>query len=125
MRENLHININNSDIDIAHRLGTNKSQNNSRPVIVKLQSRQAKYIIMNACVTVKPNLYVNESLTTKRRSLFKIVLENNTEFQQCYKNDGKIVSKLKHSNRKHIITTDETLADFLVPVFKGALNTQT
>lgn len=71
IRENVHLNISKSDINVAHRLGATKSQNDTRPIIVKLQSRKTKYIIMNACVTVKPNLYINESLTTKRRSLLK------------------------------------------------------
>ena len=126
IREKLHININNSDINVAHRLGAKKSQNDTRPIIVKLQSRQTKYTIMNACVTVKPNLYINESLTTKRRSLFKIVWDirkqHREKFQQCYTNDGKIVVKLKHSQRKHIITNDAGLANFLdnYPVLKEA-----
>ena len=128
IRENLHINLNNSNINVAHRLGAKKSQNDSRPIIVKLQSRQTKYTIMNACVTVRPNLYINESLTTKRRSLFKIVWDirkqHREKFQQCYTNDGKIVVKLKHSHRKHIITNDAGLTHFLdsYPVLKESSN---
>ena len=117
IRDKLHINIDNSDINVAHRLGAKKSQNDSRPIIVKLHSRQTKYTIMNACVTVRPDLYINESLTTKRRSLFKIVWDirkqHRDKFQQCYTNDGKIVVKLKHSQRKHIITNDASLTHFL------------
>lgn len=124
IKENLHINITNNDINVAHRLGVKKSPIDTRPIIVKLQSRQVKYNIMNACVTVKPHLYFNESLTPKRRSLFKIIWDirkqHRDKFQQCYTNDGKIVVKLKHSSRKHFITTDATLAAFLdrYPVLK-------
>ena len=72
---------------------------------------------MSACVTVKPNLYINESLTPKYRSLFKKVWDIRKQyrelFQQCYTQDGKIYVKLKTSNQKQGITSDATLADFL------------
>lgn len=130
IKDNLHLNINNTDINVAHRLGVRKSQNDTRPIIVKLQSRQTKYTIMNACVTVRPNLYINESLTPKRSSLFKIVRDirkqHREKFQQCYTQDGKIVVKLKHSQRKHVITNDADLSQFLdsYPVLKEATNLQ-
>lgn len=76
IKDNLHLNIEHKDIKVAHRLGSRNTQNNNRPIIVKLHSRQQKYDIMRAYVTVKPNLYVNESLTPKRRSLFKKSLEH-------------------------------------------------
>ena len=81
---------------------------------------------MNACITVKPNLYINESLTPKRRFLFKKVWDirkrHRDLFQQCYTQDGKIYVKLRASNHKHVITTDSDLVDFLdkYPVFKDA-----
>lgn len=70
IKDNLHINITQSDINVAHRLGSRNSQNMKRPIIVKLHSREKKTEIMKACVTIKPNLHINESLTPKRRSLF-------------------------------------------------------
>ena len=79
---------------------------------------------MSACVTVKPNLYVNESLTPKRRALFKKVWDIRKQhrdlFQQCYTHDGKIYVKLKVSNQKQAITTEASLTDFLdkYPVLK-------
>ena len=72
---------------------------------------------MSVCVTVKPNLYINESLTPKRRHFLKKIWEirkhHKERFQQCYTHDGKIYVKLKASNQKQVITSDATLADFL------------
>ena len=124
IKDNLHLNITPSDINVAHRLGAKRAPNTTRPIIVKLHSRQMKTEIMNACITVRPKLYINESLTLKRRSLFKIIWEIRKQhrdlFQQCYTQEGKICVKLKISNQKHIITTDETLNDFLdkYPILK-------
>lgn len=72
IKDNLKININQDDINTAHRIGP-KQQNKDRPVIVKLSSRSKKSEIMETCVTVKPNLFVNESLTPKRRIIFSKV----------------------------------------------------
>ena len=129
IKDNLHIHIEHKDISVAHRLGTRNTQNMNRPIIVKLHSRQQKYDIMNACVTVRPNLYINESLTPKRRSLFKKVWDTRKQhrelFQQCYTHDGKIYVKLRVSTQKHVITNDATLASFLdkYPVLKEATST--
>lgn len=126
IRDNLHLHIEHKDINVAHRLGTRSTQTMNRPIIVKLHSRQQKHEIMNACITVKPNLYINESLTPKRRSLFKKVWEIRKQhrdlFQQCYTHDGKIYVKLKASAQKHAITNDAALACFLdrYPVLKEA-----
>ena len=117
IKDNLHVNISHTDLNVAHRLGPKKDQNTVRPLIVKLHSRQKKTEIMDACITVRPNLYINESLTSKRRALFKSVWDirkqNRELFQQCYTKDGKIIVKLKSSNRKHTITSDESLSNFL------------
>ena len=56
IKDNLHLNITASDINVAHRLGAKQTQNRSRPIIVKLHSRQKKTEIMNACITVRPRL---------------------------------------------------------------------
>ena len=85
---------------------------------------------MYACITVKSNLHINESLTPKCRSLFKIIWDIRRQhkdlFQQCYTRDGKIVVKLKNSNTKQFITNDETLGAFLDrhPIFKQKVNSE-
>ena len=98
IKNNFHINMIPSDINVAHRLGSRNTQNTTRAIIVKLHSRQKKTEIMNACITVKPQIYVNESLTPKRRSLFKKIWEIRKQhrnlFQQCFTQDGKIYVKL-------------------------------
>lgn len=130
IKDNLHLNITPSDINVAHRLGSKQSQITKRPIIVKLHSREMKTEIMKACITVKPNLHINESLTPKRRSLFKIVWDIRKQhkdlFQQCYTQDGKIYIKLKNSNLKEIITNDETMGKFLDrhPIFKQYVNSK-
>ena len=58
VQDNLHINLNHTDINVAHRLGS-KGQNKERPIIVKLLNRSKKSEIMDAYVKVKPSLYVN------------------------------------------------------------------
>ena len=57
IKDNLHINIEHEDINVAHRLGSRNTQNSNRPVIVKLQSRQQKYNIMSACVSLAKLIY--------------------------------------------------------------------
>lgn len=115
IKDNLKINFSPVDINVAHRIGNKSAQN--RPMIVKLHSRQKKDDIMTACLTVRPNLYINESLTPKRLGLFKVIWnirKNNRDlFQQLYTKDGKIYIKLKCSNQKHIITNETMLDNFL------------
>lgn len=95
IKDNLHINISQTDISVAHRMETKRTQNTNRPIIVKLQSRQKKSEIMIACITVKPNLHVNERLASKRRSLFiiiwDIIKQYRDLFQQSNTQDEKYV----------------------------------
>ena len=113
----LKVNISPSDINVAHRLGGNKKPNSKKPMIVKLHSRLKKDELMSTCVTVRPNIYINESLTPKRRSIFKTIWNirkhNRNLFQQCYTRDGKIYIKLRCSDVKHAITTENALTSFL------------
>ena len=116
IKENLKININERDINIAHRLGSSVHQK-KRPIIVKLTNRSLKQDLVGACVNLKPQLYINESLTPTRLSIFKQVLNvrktHRAKFQQCYTSDGKIVIKLKNSTQKHMITDNTSLMSFL------------
>lgn len=116
IRQQLHINMTHSDINVAHRLGT-KQQDKKRPIIVKLQNRAKKSELVQACVTIRPQLYINESLTPRRRSIYstirKIRAQHKHLFQQCYTSDGKIIVKLKSSTTKYTITSESTLTSFL------------
>lgn len=123
IKDHLKINVEASDISVAHRLGP--KQNQTRPIIVKLVNRSLKYDMVGACIKLKPGLYVNESLTPKRLSVMKKILairkQHQQKFQQCYTKDGKIMIKLKNSTVKHTIVDDKTLLNFLekYPVMKN------
>lgn len=116
VKEHLKINMNQSDVSIAHRLGQNR-QNTNKPIVVKLVNRSLKHDLKGACIQLKPQLYVNESLTPKRAALFKQVLhirkEHKNKFQQCHTQDGKIIIKLKNSTVKHVICDSDSLMKFL------------
>lgn len=116
IKEHLKINIKEADISVTHRLGKPTQQKN-RPIIVKLVNRSLKHDLVGACVLLRPQLFVNESLTPKRRVLLNKVLAirkvHKPKFQQCYTNDGRIVIKLKNSTQKHTITDEKQLLAFL------------
>lgn len=116
IKDNLRINMTGQDISVAHRLGQ-KKQESKRPIIVKLVNRSLKYDLRNACIQLKPQLYVNESLTSRRGRLLKQVLNirhvHKNKFQQCYTNEGKIIIKLRNSNMKHTIHDEKSLLQFL------------
>ena len=71
----LKLKINNSDISTSHRVGR-KPANQSidrRNIIVKLCRRDLKNDILSACRNIKPNFYVNESLTPVRSSILYVL----------------------------------------------------
>ncbi|XP_063854411.1 probable serine/threonine-protein kinase pkgA [Scylla paramamosain] len=115
-KDHLKVNISYSDINIAHRIGSVNTQR-KRPIIVKLTNRSLKHDLIGACIKMKPQLYINESLTPKRLSLFKNILnirrEHRDKFQQCHTKDGKIIIKLKNSTVRHEIIDERTLLAFL------------
>lgn len=116
VKENLKINISESDINITHRIGPKQAQR-KRAIIVKLNNRSLKSDLVGACIQLKPQLYINESLTPKRLHIFKQVLNirrvHREKFQQCHTKDGKIIVKLRNSTVKHEITDERTLMAFL------------
>ena len=115
IKQNLHVNFSHSDINVAHRLGP-KAQGKKRPIIVKLNNRTKKSELVQACITLKPPLHINESLTPKRRSIYSVIRKIRAQhrhlFQQCYTSDGKSIVKLKSSTVKHTITSEQSLASF-------------
>lgn len=130
IKHNLHVNMQHSDINIAHRLGQ-KTQGKKRPIIVKLQNRAKKSELVHACITVRPRLSINESLTPKRRAIYSTIRQIRSQhthlFQQCYTADGKIIVKLRNSSNKYVITSEQTLATFLDkhPLFRDAARATT
>ena len=111
IKDNLHMNI-----SISHRLGPHNQQRN-RPIIVKLSNRTLKQDLVGACVRLKPQLYIKESLTPRRRVLFSTILQirrsHKQKFQQCYTKDGRIIIKLRNSTVKHTVIDEKSLMSFL------------
>ena len=109
---------------MSHRLGK-KSDNFSRPIIIKLISRSKKSQIVRARINQSkstnkdgPTLHVNESLTPTRQTLFyklRQIRKKHTDlFKQLYTQDGKIFIKLTATNdKKYSITTEQHLLKFL------------
>lgn len=130
IKNQLHTNISLSDINVAHRIGK-KLQGTKRPIIVKLQKREKKAELIQACITVRPPLHINESLTPSRRKLFTIIRkvrqQHRNIFQQCYTSDGKIIVKLFNSNTKYTITSEQSLTAFLDkhPILKSTASSIT
>ena len=116
IKDNLKINLKDSDISVSHRLGSQKQQRN-RPIIVKLTNRTLKHDLIGACIQLKPQLYINESLTPKRKNLFNTILnirrQHKAKFQQCYTKEGTIFIKLHNSTIKYKIADDKSLMTFL------------
>ena len=116
IKDQLKINIQPGDISVSHRLGTKRQQHN-RPIIVKLVNWSLKHDLVGACVQLRPQLYINESLTPKRIDLLsKIELirkDHKQKFQQCYTQDGRIIVKFRNSTIKHTITNEKHMMDFL------------
>ncbi|KAG0729250.1 hypothetical protein GWK47_003543 [Chionoecetes opilio] len=116
IKDQLKINIKESDISVSHRLGPKRQQVN-RPIIVKLVNRSLKRDLVGACIQLRPQLYVNESLTPKRRGLLNKILTirkaHTQKFQQCYTQDGRITIKLRNSTIKHTIIDEKQFITFL------------
>ena len=115
IKDQLKINIKESNNSVSHRLGSKRQHN--RPIIVKLVNRSLKQDLVGACIQLRFQLYVNESLTPKRRGLLNKMLtirkEHKQKFQQCYTQEGRITIKLRNSTIKHTITDEKQLISFL------------
>ena len=116
VKEKLKVIIKPSDISVSHRLGKTK-ETKDRPIIIKLVNRSLKYDLVSACTQLRPQLYINESLTPRRRHLLNQVLmvrkDHKNAFQSCYTSEGKIIVRLKGSSVKHTIHDESSLIRFL------------
>ena len=73
VKHRLKINIKSTDLSTAHRLGPKpKTQGpDRRNIIIKLCRRELKHDLITACKKYKPpNIFINESLTPTRNSIF-------------------------------------------------------
>ena len=69
IKDKINLNINLSDISVAHRMGNKPLSQapDKRKIIIKLCRRETKQELLKACRTVKPrNLFISESLTRVR-----------------------------------------------------------
>ena len=116
IKDQLKLNVKEQDINVAHRLGP-VNQQRSRPIIIKLMNQNLKYDLVGTCVSIKPNLYVNESLTPTRLTIFRKVLairkQHRQKFHQLFTKDGNIIVMLKHSTLRHTIVDHKSLMNML------------
>ena len=96
VRNKLKINMGESDVSTAHRLGKkpNNQQPNRRSTIIKLCRRDQKSYILNACRQLKPNIFVNESLTPIRGTIMCVLRKAKRQFPRiftgCHSRDGRV-----------------------------------
>lgn len=112
IKEKLKINLTSSDISTSHRLGRkpNDSQRpDRRKIILKLCRRDLKKDILYASKSLKPNIYVNESLTPLRNTILYVLRKMKKSHPNVIKGsstyDGRVFAW---------ITTGETTRRILV-----------
>ena len=111
----LKINIQPCDIDVAHRLGRSK-EGHHRPIICKFVRRSTKSLIVHKCVTLKPQLYVNEHLTPARQQIYRKLLKLKKDTQlitQLHTKNGKFFLRLKDISQRFNFTDESTLRSIL------------
>ena len=129
LNRTLDLNLNMADINVAHRLG--RKNNRKRPIIIKLHSRTKKSLIIKRCISKRPQLYVNESLTPSRRRIYSkllVIRKNNPGLiQQLHTNDGNIFIRIQGAEDKFQFTNEESLFRILenFPILFGAYSSLT
>lgn len=99
LNEKMEANIQESDIDIAHRIGK-KTGNKPRTVIVKFISRRHKFKSMQDRKTKLrgTGIYIVEDLTKMNQSVFTAA-RNNPEVESCWTRNGQTMIKWKANQR--------------------------
>ena len=85
LADKLHLQTSIADISTAHRLGK-PPQNQSpdkRNIIVKLCRRDLKSDIFNACRQLKPDIYINESLSPLRSTILYVLRQLKRRVPEC------------------------------------------
>ena len=100
IKHKLKINVAPGDISTAHRLGKKpvNQQLDKRNLIVKLCPRDLKRDILTACRNLKPNLYINESLTPVRSTIMYVLRnakKKSNRLVGCSSMDGRIFAWIK------------------------------
>lgn len=131
--DKLHVKMSPSDISTAHRIGKKpETEIDRRNIIVKLCRRDLKHDIIQACRTIKPDLYVNESLTPVRNTIFyvlrKIKKDFPTKIAGCNTSEGKVYAwvKAKKADDKDdriLVNSLLKLEDICTKIVKKPLST--
>ena len=111
----LRINLQPSDIDVAHRLGRRR-EGHQRPIICKFVRRTTKSLVVHKCVTLKPQLYVNEHLTPARQQIYKKLLRLKKDTKlitQLHTKNGKFFLRLKNITERFSFTDENSLLGIL------------
>ena len=111
VKTKLHINMGDSDISTAHRMG--KRMNNQRPdkrsIIIKLRRRDQKAGILHACRQFKPDFYVNESLSPTRSTIMYALRKARKQFPRiisgCNSINGRVFVWLRPANAPLVVET--------------------
>ena len=104
VKTKLNLNIAVSDISTAHRYGSvpTGTQQDRRGIIVKLCRRDLKKDLLSSCRTVKPDFYVNESLTPLRNTIMYVLRQikrkHPDKVSGCSSRDGKVFAWVKPQN---------------------------
>lgn len=101
LKNKLKLNISPSDFSTAHRVGSkpNTQQVDNRSIIMKLCRRDVKKDILNACRQMKPDFYINESLTPTRNSIMFVLRQAkkkpNSKVVGCSSVNGRVFAWVK------------------------------
>lgn len=97
VKNKLRINLNPSDISTAHRAGPKPSSqrgSDRRSIMVKLCRRELKQELLVACRNLKPNIFINESLTPTRKTIMYVLRQMKrqcpTKVSGCSSHEGRV-----------------------------------
>ena len=116
LKSKCNIDIKEEDISTSHRLGV-KKPNVKRSIIVRLTRRDLKKEIKSSCILSRPNIFVNEQLTEKRRNIFnrlRIIRQHHYEYVKVLRvNDGIIKARKTDVGKMYFIKNEDNLKEFI------------
>lgn len=108
VKEKLKVQLSTSDISTCHRLGRKPvtQKPDSRSIIVKLCRRDLKGDLLFACRELKPDIYVNESLTPTRNRIMYVLRRARQQFPEkisgSSSRDGRVMVWVKPPNSEAV-----------------------
>ena len=136
IREKLRMNISAGDIFVSHRIGQkprSAQHVDRRNIIVKLCRRNLKDELLSMCRFLRPNIYLNESLTPTRSTILsalrKVKRMLPDKISGCKSESGRVYVFLKNEsdeshrrNKKILVNTRLKLEDMCRTVFNVSVN---